>query len=201
MTTNASDAPADTAPRWARVTSEILAPWILAAVMPPLIAGMTTTPWWRGVLLGLMVTVISAGVPYTVVAVGVRRGRYADHHVSNRADRPALLGIAVAATIASFALLVLLDGSRQVLALMLLMVACVAVGMVISRWWKVSLHSMVVAASVTVLVGLEPWTFPVVLAWPAVAAARVSQRAHTIAQVVTGGSVGVALALAALWKA
>lgn len=184
--------------RWAAVVSEVLAPWILAAVMPVLVAGLTTTPAWHGVLTGLVVTVVCAVVPYTVVAVGVRRGRYEDHHVRRREDRPKLMAMVAGLTVLAAGLLVLLGASRASLVLLGLMTSCALVGFAVSRFWKISLHSMVVTASAVVVVGLFPRWFPVLLAVPLVALARVRLRAHTPAQVLAGSAVGAVLAAAAV---
>lgn len=185
-------------PRWAHVTSEVLAPWWLAAVMPVLVSTLTTTPPWRGALSGLLVTVLCAVVPVAVVLVGVRRGRYASLHVPRREDRPPLLAMVAALTALAAVLLVLLDGATSSLVFLGLMAACAVVGVVVSRSWKISLHAMVAAASAVVLVGLVPATAPALLAVPLVAAARVRLGVHTVAQVVVGAAVGVVLAAGSL---
>jgi membrane-associated phospholipid phosphatase len=184
--------------RWATVVSEVLAPWILAAVMPVLVAGLTTTPAWRGVLTGLVVTVVCAVVPYAVVAVGVRRGRYEDHHVRRREDRPKLMAMVAGLTVLAAGLLVLIGSSRASLVLLGLMTSCALVGFAVSRFWKISLHAVVVTASAVVVVGLFPQSFPVLLAVPLVALARVRLRAHTPGQVGAGSAVGAVLAAAAV---
>jgi membrane-associated phospholipid phosphatase len=184
--------------RWAVVVSEVLAPWVLAAVMPVLIAVATTTPLWRGVLTGLLVTLVCAVVPYTVVAIGVRRGRYEDHHVRNREDRPKLMAMVAGLTVLTAGLLVLIDASPASLVLLGLMTSCALVGFAVSRFWKISLHAMVATASSVVVVGFFPAWFPVLLAVPLVALARVRVRAHSPAQVVAGSGVGAVLAAVAV---
>lgn len=184
--------------RWARLASELLAPWVLAAVMPVLVSALTTRPAWRGALLGLLVTTTCAVVPYAVVAVGVRRGRYESHHVRRREDRPPLLAMVTGLTVLTAALLVALGATAASLVFLGLMTACVGVGLVVSRFWKISLHAMVVTASAVVLVGLQPWAFPVLVAVGWVGAARVRLGAHTWAQVVAGTLAGAVLAGTAL---
>ncbi|MEZ0491305.1 phosphatase PAP2 family protein [Kineococcus sp. TBRC 1896] len=187
-----------TAPRWAHLTSEVLAPWVLAAVMPVLVPTLTTTPAWRGALSGLVVTVLCAVVPVAVVAAGVRRGRYASLHVPRREDRPPLLAMVAGLSALAAVLLVLLDGATSSLVFLGLMTSCAVLGLAVSRRWKVSLHAMVAAASAVVLAGLVPVAAPVLLCVPLVAAARVRLGAHTVAQVVVGALAGAVLALGAL---
>lgn len=184
--------------RWAEVVNEVFAPWVLAAVMPVLVAGFTTNPAWRGVLTGLLVTLVCAVVPYTVVAIGVRRGRYEDHHVRRREDRPKLMAMVAGLTVLTAGFLVLLGASRASLVLLGLMTSCALVGFAVSRFWKISLHAVVATASAVVVVGLFPPWFPVLLVVPLVALARVRVRAHSPAQVVAGSAVGAGLAWAAV---
>lgn len=185
-------------PRWARLASELLAPWVLAAVMPVLVSALTTRPAWRGALLGLVVTTTCAAVPYAVVAVGVRRGRYESHHVRRREDRPPLLALVAGLTVLTAVLLVALGATATSLTYLGLMTACVGVGLVVSRFWKISLHCLVLTASAVVLTGLRPWAFPVLATVAWVGAARVRLGAHTPAQVAAGTVAGAVLAGAAL---
>lgn len=184
----------DTGPRWAHLVSEVLAPWVLAAVMPVLVSTLTTHPRWRGAVLGLVVTTSCAVLPYCVVAIGVRRGRYESHHVRRREDRPPLLAMAAGCTLLTFVVLHALDASRAALVFLGLMTACVVSGFVVSRFWKISLHALIATASAVVLTGLVPVTFPALLVVPLVALARVRLGAHTPAQVVAGSAVGAVLA-------
>ncbi|WP_432513206.1 phosphatase PAP2 family protein [Kineococcus sp. SYSU DK001] len=185
-------------PRWAHLAGELLAPWVLAAVMPPLVCALTTVPAWRGALHGLAVTVLCAVVPHAVVARGVRRGRYASMHVPRRQDRPPLLAMVVGLTVLTGALLRALGAPTAPLVLLGLMTGCAAVGLLVSKSWKISLHALTVAASAVVLTGLAPAAAPALLAVPWVAAARVRVGAHTPAQVVAGALVGAVLAVGAL---
>ncbi|NAZ85849.1 phosphatidic acid phosphatase [Kineococcus indalonis] len=184
--------------RAAEIASEVFAPWICAAVMPPLVGAMTTVPWWRGALHGLLVTVLSAGIPYAVVARGVHTGRYDDHHVSRREDRPRLLLMTVGCVVVSLLLVRLLGATTATQVFTALMLTSVAVGAVISHWWKISLHALVLAASVTVLVALEGKLLPLAALVPVVGWSRWRLQRHSWGQVVAGSVAGVALAAAAL---
>ncbi|GAA4964443.1 phosphoesterase PA-phosphatase [Kineococcus glutinatus] len=189
---------ASTSLRVARVLSEVLAPWICAAVMPPVVAAMTTTPWWKGALHGLLVTALAAAVPYAVVARQVRTGRLSDRHISRREDRPRLLAMAVGCVLVALLVVRLLGASTSMQVFVLLMLASVGVGAVISRVWKVSMHALVLAASVTVLVGLRPALAPLAVLVPLVGWARWRETHHSPSQVVTGAALGLALAAGAL---
>ena len=177
--------------RAAHLLSELFAPWVCAAVLPPIVGAVSGTPWWRGLLLGLMTAVFSAAIPYLLILRGVRRGALTDRHVSRRKDRPMFLGITVALVLLSLVLVCLLGGPAELVAFIVAMIACAGLGAVISVWWKLSVHAVVSAGSVTALVILlGPWALILTLAVLGVAWARVVMKAHTLAQVVVGGLTG-----------
>ena len=79
------------------------------------------------------------------------------------------------------------------------MVAGVGVALVISSFWKISIHAACAAGTVAILVVVFGW---IMLIWvPVVAAicwARVTLRDHTALQVVAGSAVGAIVATAVM---
>ena len=179
--------------RAAVVVSEVLAPWTCAALMPPLIATMTSTPWWHGLLIGLMVTTLTALIPHALLTVRVRRGRYSDRHLSHCEDRPRFLALVVALALLSLLLAHVFGGSRAAQVFIALMLVSAAVGAVISRWWKISVHALVLAASLAVLIVLAPVLVPLSILLPVVIWARLRLGAHTTAQLIFGGLLGASM--------
>ena len=145
----------------------------------------------QGLAWGLLATVFVSGIPFAYILGGVRRGRLTDHHVGVREQRrlPLLFGLASVA--AGWALLAAFGAPRPLLAL----VAAGAVGLVVaatvSHWWKMSIHTAVAAGAAVVLVLTFGAPLLVAVPLPALAAwSRVRLRAHTVPQVVVGGTVG-----------
>ena len=61
----------------------------------------------------------------------------------------------------------------------------------INKYWKISIHSVGVSGGILIIwVAAGPQAWPLVLAWPLVAWARLNIKAHTPAQVVAGALLG-----------
>jgi hypothetical protein len=181
--------------RLARITTEVLAPAVLVALLMLLVgwhAGDTpgVSRWW-----GLPGAVFAAVIPLAYILRGVRKGTLSSIHIPEREHRrvPMLFGIASVAV--GLAALILLGAPRDVLALL----GAGGVGLllyaVVTHWWKMSIHTGVAAgtaATLTALYGpIMLLTVPLVLlsGW-----ARVRLSAHTTAQVIVGALVGATIA-------
>ena len=184
--------------RAAAVASEILAPWIFAAVMPPIVGALTTDPWWHGLLIGLMVTTLTAVIPYGVIQVRVRSGQYSDRHLVRREDRPKFLTLVVGLTVLALVLVRVLDGSWVLQVFVVLVLVIAALGALVSRWWKISMHTLVMAASLATLISLDERFTPLTALLPLVIWARLRLRVHSPAQLLTGTAAGTVLGIAAM---
>lgn len=135
-------------------------------------------------------------LPALVISRGVRRGRYADRHLTDRRQRLPVLLFVLACVAASLGLLAWAGAPRDVIALNVTMAAAITVLTVITAAWKISIHCAVCSGGATILV----ITFGAVLA-PAyllVALAswsRVALRQHTPTQAIAGAAAGAASAL------
>jgi hypothetical protein len=187
-----------TGPRWvtrlAQIATEGLAPWVLAAGMPLVVALESAPTVAAGLGWGLFAAACSSAAPMARILAGVRRGTITDHHVSRREQRrgPMLLG---AATVL-FSLAVATAGGapRPLVALIAVMLTVLIATGIVNLWWKLSGHLSVGAGSLAVLtVTYGPVLLPavVLLAW--VGWSRLHLRAHTAAQVWAGAAVGAAL--------
>jgi membrane-associated phospholipid phosphatase len=124
------------------------------------------------------------------------RGRFTDMHLSRREERPLMMAIGLVSVAVGLGLMALLDAPRELFALVGAMVAGVAVALLISSFWKISIHTSVTAGTVTILILVfGPWTLVLAPLALAVAWARVRLRAHTVGQVLVGGVLGASVAL------
>ena len=187
----------DTATRIARRVNDVLAPWNLAVVMPPLLGALTTTPPVRGALLGAIISVLGGLVPAAIIWRGIRAGRYQDRFIVRREDRPRLLVTVMGLVTAGWILTWLLGASRTLLGFIALMVLMAAVTAVVSRRWKMSVHALLVTASATVLTILVPWSAALLLLVPLIVWARWYVNGHTFYQLVVGAGVGATFGVAA----
>ncbi|MFF3350233.1 hypothetical protein [Streptomyces sp. NPDC002779] len=192
----ASGMPARTDARWAWLLSDGFEPrnWMLA--LAPLIGwradGVTGAGW------GLFAALFTSVLPSVLLRLGERRSYWSDRHVRQRQDRLVAGPVVLASVITGTGLLHGLSATPAVRALVTAMLAVLLVLMVITFFWKVSVHSAVAAGALAVLALLYgPWW---ALSAPLVALigwSRVRLRCHTVAQVAVGACVGAVVSSAA----
>lgn len=184
----------------AHVVSEISNPLFIA--LPTfLIISLSSAPdilhallWWIVAVLGISIA------PLLFIWRGVRKGQYSDHHVSKREQRfiPLLFGLGCMA--AAFVLLYFLGTSRVLIATVTAVIVACGISLLITRYWKISLHLVGMAGAVTVftlmfgprLLLLSPLV--ALVAW-----ARWQVRAHTALQALAGTALAVSVTVAVFW--
>ncbi len=182
-----------------------LAKWIsvlfdssfLSLVLFPLVG-------WRaggaaGVAWALVAFLILTGFPAAYLVVGRRRGWVSDWELSDRRERPRFIAVSLASDLFALALLWWGGAPRLVWAFALIYACLGATMLVISSFWKISLHMVGVAGFATVLVyAFGP---PLVVGYAAllpVAWARMARRKHTPAQLVAGAAAGLVITASVL---
>jgi hypothetical protein len=181
--------------RIARVVSEVFAPAVLVAALLVVVgweaggrAGVSR--WW-----GLPGAVFAAAIPLAYVLRGVRQGRFADHHIPERAHRRVPLLFGIGSVAAGLAVLIALGAPRDVIALLAAGGVGLVVFTVVTLRWKMSIHAGVAGGTAAVLIAVYgPWALPAVPLALASCWARVRLSAHTLAQVVAGALVGAVIA-------
>jgi membrane-associated phospholipid phosphatase len=147
-----------------------------------------------GAVLGAMV-IVGAYLVH-----GVRTGRFSHIDVSRREERGTFYAVAMASTAAATALLYVTSAPRGAVFGVGCAFALLAVGSVVNRWVKASLHTAfaIVAAGI-VGVG-APLAFAILLAIAAaVAWSRIALGRHTAREVLVGGVLGAIAAIALGW--
>lgn len=189
--------------RFAHLISELFSP-VYQVFFMLLVVGIHSTGLAQGLLLGAVAALFAGGIPYLILATGVRRGRFTDMHLSRREERPIMTAIGLASVAVGLSLMALLDAPRELFALVGAMVAGVAVALLISSFWKISIHRSVTAGSAATLAIVfgrgrccsAPLSPP--SPGPGFAWARVRLGAHTVTQVLVGAAVGAGVAYGAL---
>jgi membrane-associated phospholipid phosphatase len=174
----------------ARAVTELLAPANLA-VAQLLAVGWHSTPSPAGLGWGLLAATFCGLLPYGIVLPGVRRQRWADRHLRARHQRPIPFLTAIASILVGLALLLALDAPRQLVALVVAMLTGLAATLVVTLWWKLSVHTAAAGGTVAILA----LTFgpALALAVPTVALvawSRVRLGDHTPAQTLAGAALG-----------
>ena len=181
----------DTRRRAARVVTEASAPAVSLAILLPLVGWHSAGATVNGLLLGLAGTVFAAVVPMTYIVANVRRGRLTDHHVGVREQRRTPLLVGLASVLVGSVVLILLGAGREMVALMVAGTSGLVVSIVVSHWWKMSLHTAVAAGSVIILaLVFGPWLLLATLLLVPIGWSRVVLADHTVPQVVGGALIG-----------
>ncbi|PZG21681.1 hypothetical protein C1I95_07095 [Micromonospora craterilacus] len=183
--------------RLARVTTEVFAPAVLAAVMPLVVSVHSTAP---AVVAGLgwaaLAVLFCSAVPYGIIWLGVRRGQLTDHHIGERSQRRRPLLYGLLSVLVGLAALVLLGAPGPLVAMVVVMFAVGAAVTVVNQVWKLSAHAAVSAGSVSVLIVLfGAVAAPLVALVALVGWSRVRLADHTLGQVLAGATVGALVAV------
>lgn len=181
--------------RAAKLLTEALAPAVVVATLLVAVGAHAIHPWWTGALWGLGAAVFASFIPFGVIAAGARAGRWTTHHVRHRVHRLIPLSVTVASVALGVVGLIAAHAPAQLVALVIGMFAALVIATALTRWWKVSIHAMVMAGAALVIGAMHG---PLGLAAGAVALllvswSRVRLGDHTPAQVVVGALLGAAV--------
>lgn len=178
--------------RAARVVTEVLSPAVIVVALPLAVAWQATgydvapTLGW-----GLLVALFYSVIPMVIMVRGARRGRWDGHWVRERERRMVPFLLCLVSTVAGLVIMLAGGAPRPVVALSWSMIATLLAVLVITRWWKVSVHATVAGGAVaTVVLLYGPWYLLLVPALALVCWSRVMVEDHTVAQVVVGALLG-----------
>jgi membrane-associated phospholipid phosphatase len=185
--------------RFARQISNILAP-VTISVPGVLLVALYNARSLASALFYACVTFffLSFG-PMLYIIIGVRLGKFSDVDVSRRKERigPFLFGLA--SVLAGLVTLVLIKAPKNLQTLLIITAVSCIVMLVITLWWKISIHASSLAGMVTFLTALYGViVLPAFLLVVLVSWSRVVLRRHTVAQVVAGALVSITLTSAIL---
>jgi hypothetical protein len=176
----------------AATITEVCSPAVVVVALPLAVAWHATGHRIGATLLwGLVVALLSSVLPMAFIVRGARRGRWDGHHVRDREGRLIPLLLCLVTTVAGLLILVLGRAPRDVVALDAAMLATLIVCIVITQWWKISLHSAVAGgAAATMVLIYGPLCLVLVPIVALVAWSRVELRDHTVAQAIVGAFTG-----------
>lgn len=185
--------------RLARAISTILAPATISVPMILLVALYQARNVISALTYGTMTLLFLCIGPFAYVLLGVRLGKLSDVDVSRRSERlgPFIFGL-LSICLGWFAL-TLTHGPTPLITVLVLTAVSGLVMMIITLWWKISLHASSLAGAATMLTALygaamlPTFALLVMVSW-----SRVVLRRHTLGQVVAGSFLGIALAVVVL---
>lgn len=183
--------------RLAQVVSVVASPPLIGATAVTLIATTLTTPkTWTLATLYLALTIV---LPMGFIGWLARQGRVSDLDLSVRQERIAPLRFTLLMMGLGWLLLHYATAPLLLLAFAALNMAQVALFLLITLFWKISMHTTAVAV-LAVLAGFVIGKGALLLIWviPLVAWARLRLRRHTLGQTIAGALLGALLCLVAL---
>ncbi|HEX3732555.1 MAG TPA: phosphatase PAP2 family protein [Mycobacteriales bacterium] len=186
--------PTTPAERAAKVVSEILSPYIVLIVLPVATAYYATDSLPSAIGWGLLVAGCVSFLPLGLIGYGAKKGLWEGKFVRNREARRIPLLICIAGVVLALGLRAPCQAPHLLTTLSLTLLAISLPCLLITQWWKISLHAATSAGAAVVMQLLYGW--PLVLLWPLVAAicwSRVVLRDHTVAQILVGVLLGAIL--------
>lgn len=178
----------------AKLTSDILNPFLVSFVVIILLAFESTSSTSDALKWSLIAIALSVLPVFAVVIYLVRHRKLEGIFVNPREQRTRIYLLATTLAIVSCAVLYFLKVPELLMATFVVGLAAIVVFMVINIFWKISLHTAFIAASVTVLTIIYGvagvWTALLLLL---VAWARIEMKLHSPAQVASGALLVAAI--------
>ena len=185
--------------RCAQCISNILAPITISLPLIVLVAFYHARNLFTALSYALITLLFVSLAPATYVLIGVRQGKISDLEVSNRKERTGPFLFGIISTIVGLFILLFTDGPKNLETLVFITGVSGIVMTLTTLWWKISIHASSLAVAATLLatlygiVMLPTYLLVVLVGW-----SRVALRRHTVAQVVIGALVSIALTVAIL---
>jgi membrane-associated phospholipid phosphatase len=180
--------------RIARHVSNILAPVTVSVPMILLVAFYKASSAASALMYaGITLFFLSIG-PFIYILIGVRLGKLSDVDVSKRTERvgPFIFGL-ISVCLGWFAL-VLVHAPSPLISTIIVTAISGLIMMIITLWWKISLHAGSLGAAATILTAfygaimLPAFALLILVSW-----SRVVLRRHTLSQVIAGSLLSITL--------
>lgn len=147
--------------------------------------------WWSFVGTFLLVGPASGYILY-----GLRKGSVSDINLSEREERLRPLVLALTGAVAGAVFLLVKEAPKQLILLNLVLISELVVVIVVTLFWKISMHALIYSSIVTMLAYLYDlcilWLMVLLIpiGW-----ARLYRKRHTLLQVIMGSVAGAVVAL------
>ena len=182
--------------RLAKLTSNILNPFLVCFIVVVLLTIDATSTVADAVKWSIVSIVFTVLPVFIVVLYLVRIKKLDSIFINPRERRNKIYLLAIGCAITGCIVLILLEAPRLLVTAFVAGLVAIVIFTVINLWWKISLHTAFIAASVTVLIilhgGMVFWTLILI---PLVAWARLEMKLHSPAQVASGALLAAVIVL------
>jgi membrane-associated phospholipid phosphatase len=185
--------------RLAHYVSTILAPSTISLPFVLLVSLYHAQDTTSALLFACLTLFFLTLGPMIYILIGVRKGWLSDVDVSRRSERagPFLFGITSVAL--GFVLLRYVNAPKNLETLLLITTISGVIMLIVTLWWKISIHASSLAGAATMLTALYGAVMlPTFLLLILVSWSRVVLRRHTTAQVIAGSLLSIALSASIL---
>ncbi len=184
----------------AKLISNIFNPFVLAIVVITLLA-LQDTNTVREAVEWVLIAIVLSIAPIFIAVICLVRFKKLDSFFSNpRQQRSIVYIIASVLGVIDCALFWYIDAPELLTVTFTAGLIAVVIFMAVNHFWKISLHTAFIAASVAVLSMIYGagtiWSAVLV---PLVGWARVALKQHTLGQVVAGGLTAVVIVCGVFW--
>jgi membrane-associated phospholipid phosphatase len=178
----------------ARHVSNILSPAVVSVPLVFLIA-FYPAPTQPTALVYALVTLFFLSIgPLLYIIIGIRLGKFTDIDVSVRTQRTGPFLFGMGSALVGLLILMRTSGPKNLETLLLITILSGTILMIITLWWKISLHASTIAGAVTILTALYGTIIlPAYLLVALVSWSRVVLRRHTTVQVIAGAALSIVL--------
>ncbi len=180
----------------ARHVSNILSPAVISLPLILLVAFYRSSNQATNLFYALITLFFVSVGPLLYIIAGVRLGKFTDVDVSVRSQRTGPFLFALGSCLLGLLIMALTHGPKNLQTLIIMLIVSGIVFMITTMRWKISIHASTLAGAVTLLavlyglVILPAYLLVILVSW-----SRVVLRRHTVAQVVAGSLVSIAMTL------
>jgi membrane-associated phospholipid phosphatase len=185
---------------FAKITSNVFNPFVVAVILLVLFS-LKAGNGVKGTITWFLITIAISVIPELLVVYLLVRLKKLDSFFSNpREQRTIVYILATVLGAVDCALLWHFKGPELLAVIFTAGLVGVIVFMAVNYFWKISLHTAFVAASVVALIveygANAAWA---VLVVPLVGWSRIILKQHSLLQVITGGAVAVVIVIGVFW--
>jgi membrane-associated phospholipid phosphatase len=174
--------------KWiANLISDILNPIVLGLVLIVLFSFAVASGTLEAIKWSLILITVSILPVYLILFYMVRKGKIDNIFTVVREQRTMIYMVGGICAVAACLVLILLEAPPELVAAAVAGLSAAVIYLCVNLWWKISLHTAFVSASVVLLVILYGWVAMVsIVLLPLMFWSRVELKRHSPSQVVAG---------------
>jgi membrane-associated phospholipid phosphatase len=180
--------------RLASLLSILFSPFLVPVAAILFLVRVYAQTWGQFALWTAITVLFFNIIPFSYIYSKVKQGKLTDIHIVIREQRILPLLFAQISAIIGVFILSLLGAPKGLIHLGICYIVNGIVFIIITQWWKISLHSAVVAGCVTALAYIvTPKMAFLFFLIPIVAWARIQKKRHTLIQTLAGAIIAIIL--------